>query len=163
MPEYWVKQNCYYIVNDKRVEPIVKKDNDNELKITCFEDVGTPGITLSMKTRLYQSRVFRWGYRPIRSIFYMQINKTPILQKVEFHIQKDIPENIKFKSVFGDVYIDNENISDISNAFYNTTDLIGEVVVQNESQLETIECKYLQKHLDICFSLRTVEEIEKSK
>ena len=91
----------------------------------------------------------------------MQIDKNEIIYKVEFHVKNHLPENIKFKSIFGDVYIDNENIADISNAFLYTTLVVGEVIVQNESQLDLIESTYIKKYNDLCISLRTVEEKEK--
>ena len=161
LPEYWVKQNCYYIVNDKKIEPIVKKDNNNELKVTCFEDEQAQYIKITLRTRFYQPKFPLGRFGPIRNIAYMQINKNQMIQKVEFHVKNNPPENIKFNSIFGDVYIDNENIADISNAFLYTTLVVGEVIVQNESQLETIESTYIKKYNDLCISLRTVEEKEK--
>lgn len=161
LPEYWVKQNCYYIVNDKKIEPIVKKDNNNELKVTCFEDEQASYIEISLRSRFYQPKSSLGGFGPIRNITYMQIDKNQIIQKVEFHVKNNFPENIKFNSIFGDVYIDNENIVDISNAFLYNTLVIGEVIVQNESQLEIIKSTYIEKYNDLCISLRTVEEKEK--
>ena len=161
LPEYWVKQNCYYIVNDKKIEPIVKKDNNNELKVTCFEDEQASYIEISLRSRFYQPKSSLGGFGPIRNITYMQIDKNQMIQKVEFHVKNNFPENIKFNSIFGDVYIDNENIADISNAFFNTTLVVGEVIVQNESQLEIIKSTYSEKYNDLCISLRTVEEKEK--
>lgn len=160
LPEYWVKQNCYYVVNDKKIEPIVKKDNNNELKVTCFEDEQAPYINISLRTRFYRLKLPLGGFSPIRNMTYMQIDKNQMIQKVEFHVKNNFPENIKFNSIFGDVYIDNENIADISNAFLYTTLVVGEVIVQNESQLETIESTYIEKYHDFCISLRTVEEKE---
>ena len=84
-----------------------------------------------------------------------------MIQKVEFHVKNNPPENIKFNNIFGDVYLDNENIADISNAFLYNTLVVGEIIVQNESQLETIESTYIKKYNDLCISLRTVEEKEK--
>lgn len=161
LPEYWVKQNCYYIVNDKKIEPIVKKDNNNELKVTCFEDEQASYIEISLRSRFYQPKSSLGGFGPIRNITYMQIDKNQIIQKVEFHVKNNFPENIKFNSIFGDVYIDNENIADISNTFLYNTLVIGEVIVQNESQLEIIKSTYIEKYNDLCISLRTVEEKEK--
>ena len=161
LPEYWVKQNCYYIVNDKKIEPIVKKDNNNELKVTCFEDEQASYIEISLRSRFYQPKSSLGGFGPIRNITYMQIDKNQIIQKVEFHVKNNFPENIKFNSIFGDVYIDNENITDISNTFLYNTLVIGEVIVQNESQLEIIKSTYIEKYNDLCISLRTVEEKEK--
>ena len=136
LPEYWVKQNCYYIVNDKKIEPIVKKDNNNELKVTCFEDEQAPHIKITLRTRIYQPKFPLGRFGPIRNIAYMQIDKNQIIYKVEFHVKSNPPEHIKFNSIFGDVYLDNENIADISNAFLYKTLVVGEVVVQNESQLD---------------------------
>lgn len=161
LPEYWVKQNCYYIVNDKKIEPIVKKDNNNELKVTCFEDEQASYIEISLRSRFYQPKSSLGGFGPIRNITYMQIDKNQMIQKVEFHVKNNFPENIKFNSIFGDVYIDNENIADISNTFLYNTLVIGEVIVQNESQLEIIKSTYIEKYNDLCISLRTVEEKEK--
>ena len=161
LPEYWVKQNCYYIVNDKKIEPIVKKDNNNELKVTCFEDEQAQYIKITLRTRIYQPKFPLGRFGPIRNIAYMQINKNQMIQKVEFHVKNNPPENIKFNNIFGDVYLDNENIADISNAFLYTTLVVGEVIVQNESQLDLIESTYIKKYNDLCISLRTVEEKEK--
>lgn len=161
LPEYWVKQNCYYIVNDKKIEPIVKKDNNNELKVTCFEDEQAHHVKITLRTRIYQPKFPLGRFGPIRNIAYMQIDKNQMIQKVEFHVKNNPPEHIKFNSIFGDVYIDNENIADISNAFLYNTLVVGEVVVQNESQLDLIESTYIKKYNDLCISLRTVEDKEK--